>query len=45
MAFGNYVIIFRYADETDVRSHLYVVAVVHGARDIDAYFADYTDAE
>jgi toxin ParE1/3/4 len=36
--FGNYVIFFRYADEGSPRSHLYVVHVVHGARDIDAYF-------
>lgn len=37
--FGNYVIFMRYADESGPRSHLYVVNIVHGARDIDAYFA------
>jgi len=36
--FGNYVIFLRYADEDGPRSHLYVTHVVHGARDIDAYF-------
>jgi len=36
--FGNYVIFLRYADEGGPRSHLYVTHVVHGARDIDAYF-------
>jgi toxin ParE1/3/4 len=36
--FGNYAIFFRYADEVSPRSHLYVVHVLHGARDIDAYF-------
>jgi len=36
--FGNYVIFLRYADEDRPRSHLYVTHVVHGARDIDAYF-------
>jgi plasmid stabilization system protein ParE len=36
--FGNYVIFLRYADEDGPRSHLYVVNVIHGARDIDAYF-------
>ena len=36
--FGNYVIFLRYADEDSPRSHLYITHVVHGARDIDAYF-------
>jgi toxin ParE1/3/4 len=36
--FGNYVIFLRYADEDGRRSHLYITNVVHGARDIDAYF-------
>lgn len=36
VAFGNYVIFLRYADEEGPRSHLYVV---HGApRDLDALF-------
>jgi toxin ParE1/3/4 len=33
--FGNYVIFLRYADEDGPRSHLYVVHILHGARDID----------
>jgi hypothetical protein len=41
--FDNYVIFLRYSDEDGPRSHLYVVAVVHGARDLDAYFAGGTD--
>jgi plasmid stabilization system protein ParE len=38
--FGNYVIFFRYANEDGPRSHLYVVAIVHAARDIEANFSD-----
>ena len=38
-AFGSYVIFLRYADEDGPRSHLYIVDVIHGSRDIDAYFA------
>ena len=36
--FGNYVIFFRYADETGPRSHLFIIHIVHGGRDLDAYF-------
>ncbi len=36
--YGNYVIFLRYADENGPRSHLYIVNVIHGARDIDAFF-------
>lgn len=43
--FGNYVIFFRYADEDGQRSHLYVVAAVHGARDIEAYFRDRSEED
>jgi plasmid stabilization system protein ParE len=35
--FGN-VIFLRYSDEDGPRSHLYITHVVHGARDMDAYF-------
>jgi toxin ParE1/3/4 len=38
VTFGNYVIFLRYADQTGARSHLYVVNIIHGARDIDAYY-------
>jgi toxin ParE1/3/4 len=38
--FGNYVIFFRYANDEGPRSHLYAVAIVHAARDIEAYFSD-----
>ena len=39
VTFGSYVIFLRYADQDGARSHLYIVNVIHGARDIDAYFA------
>jgi len=39
LTFGNYVIFLRYADEDGPRSHLHIVHVVHGARDLDAYFS------
>src|SRR5450755_3209845 len=45
ITFGGYVIFMRYADEGAPRSHLYVVHVVHGRRDLDAYFVEHTDEE
>jgi toxin ParE1/3/4 len=36
--FGSYVIFLRYADKEAPRSHLYIVHILHGSRDIDAYF-------
>jgi toxin ParE1/3/4 len=39
VTFGNYVIFLRYADQTGPRSHLYIVDIIHGARDIDAYYS------
>jgi toxin ParE1/3/4 len=39
--FGNYVIFLRYSDEESPRSHLYIVHVLDGARDIDAYFGQH----
>ena len=39
LPFGNYVIFLRYADEDGPRSHLYVVHIIHGARDIDRLLA------
>jgi plasmid stabilization system protein ParE len=41
--FGKYIICLRYADEESPRSHLYIVHVLHGARDMDAYFGQYSD--
>jgi len=35
--FGSYVIFLRYADEG------YITHVVHGARDMDAYFIQHSD--
>ena len=43
ITFGSYVIFMRYADVGGPRSHLYVVHVVHGARDLDAYFVQHGD--
>ncbi len=43
ITFGSYVIFMRYADDDGPRSHLYVVHVVHGARDLDAYFVQHDD--
>lgn len=41
--FGNYVIFFRYADESGLRSHVYIVHIIHGRRDLDAFFNDRSD--
>lgn len=43
LTFGNYVIFLRYGDDAGPRSHLYVIHVIHGARDLDAYFAQHED--
>ena len=45
ITFGSYVIFVRYADEDGPRSHFYIVHVVHGARDLDAYFVQHGDNE
>lgn len=39
ITYGSYVIFFRYAEEDGPRSHLYVGNVIHGRRDLDAFFA------
>lgn len=38
LTFGNYVVFLRYGDDDGPRSHLYIIHVIHGARDLDAYF-------
>ena len=43
VTFGSYVLILRYANEKGPRSHLYIVHVVHGVRDLDAYFVQHGD--
>ena len=43
--FGNYVVFLRYADEGSPRSHLYIMRILHGARDMDAYFGQRSDDE
>jgi toxin ParE1/3/4 len=45
ITFGSYVIFMRYADQEGPRSHLYIVHVVHGARDLDAYFVQHGEDE
>ena len=45
LTFGNYVIFLRYSDEDGLRSHLYVVNVIHGRRDLDAYFSEHSDED
>ncbi len=39
LTFGSYVIFFHYVDADGPRSHLYVGNVIHGRRDLDAFFA------
>ena len=39
VTFGSYVIFFRYIDADGPRSHLYVGNVIHGRRDLDAFFS------
>jgi len=43
--FDKYLIFLRYTDEDSPRSHLYITHVVHGARDLDAYFSENSDEE
>jgi toxin ParE1/3/4 len=41
--FGNYIVLFQYVDEDGPRSHLHVVNVLHGRRDLEAFYADVED--
>lgn len=43
VTFGSYVIFMRYADDEGPRSHLYLIHIVHGARDLDAYFVQHEE--
>ena len=45
VTYGRYVIFLRYLDDAGPRSHLYMANVIHGARDMDAYFAAGPDDE
>jgi toxin ParE1/3/4 len=45
ITFGNYVIFLRYGDDAGPRSHLYIIHILHGARDLDAYFRGAPDDE
>jgi plasmid stabilization system protein ParE len=45
VTYGNYVIFLRYADDEGPRSHLYIGNIVHGRRDLDAYFAGHPDED
>jgi plasmid stabilization system protein ParE len=43
--FGSYVIFLQYTDKDSPRSHLYIVHILHGSRDLDAYFSQHSDDE
>jgi toxin ParE1/3/4 len=43
--YGSFVILLRYANDEGPNSHLYVGNIIRGSRDIDAYFADFTDED
>lgn len=45
ITFGSYVLFLRYADEDAPLSHLYITHIVHGARDMDAYFLQHRDED
>ena len=45
ITYGSYVIFLRYADDQGPRSHLYVGNIIHGRRDLDAYFAEHPDED
>ena len=45
ITYGRYVVLFRYSDEGGPRSHHYVGNIIHGRRDLDAYFADQPDVD
>ena len=41
--FGSYIIFLRYVDKGSERSHMYIMHVLHGSRDMDAYFSEHSD--
>ena len=43
VTFGSYVIFLRYGNDDGPRSHLYIIHILHGARDLDAYFRASSD--
>jgi toxin ParE1/3/4 len=43
VTFGSYVIFIRYVDKGSERSHLYILHVLHGSRDMDAYFSEHPE--
>jgi len=45
VTFGSYIIFMRYVDKGSERSHLYIMHVLHGSRDMDAYFSEQPDDE
>jgi toxin ParE1/3/4 len=45
VTFGSYVIFLRYAGKGPEGSHLYIMHVLHGSRDMDAYFSEQPDDE
>ena len=43
VTFGRYVIFFEYGENDDSREYMFVTNVVHGSRDMDAYFSQGDD--
>jgi len=43
VTFGRYVIFFEYGESNDSREYMFVTNVVHGSRDMDAYFEQHRD--
>jgi toxin ParE1/3/4 len=43
VTFGNYIIFLGYVDKGSERSHMYIMHVLHGSRDMDAYFSEHPD--
>lgn len=45
VTFGSYVIFLRYAGKGSERRDLYIMHILHGSRDMDAYFSEHPDEE
>jgi hypothetical protein len=45
VTFGHYIIFLRYVDKGSERSQMHILHVLHGSRDMDAYFSEQPDDE
>jgi plasmid stabilization system protein ParE len=45
VTFGSYIIFMRYVDKGSERSQMHILHVLHGSRDMDAYFSEQPDDE